>query len=167
MTDKDNSTEEVDNAPEAISTDDNNNVDDIDMSNVGADAQEERTQRPSKISRIFAAIPPIPEYPIAKPVETEQDDDSMEPGFGTDEDGEDTIDDLVDISDDDMDDLVGMDDVVGGDLSKDIALTPQDEDFLYGTGPELPRPKKTVKYGASSRKRSTPRETDTYMSGLL
>jgi hypothetical protein len=62
--------------------------------------------------------------------------------------------------------MVGMDDVVG-DLSKDVGLTPQDEDFLYGTGPELPRPKKKVKYGASGKKRVAPRDTDTYMSGLL
>jgi hypothetical protein len=166
MADEEKNTED-EMMPEDTSSGDVADMGGTDMGDAELDMPEEQPQRPSRVSKIFASIPPIPEYPIAKPVETEQDeDDSMEPGFGSDEDGEDSIDDLVDISEEDMDDMVGMDDVVG-DLSKDVGLTPQDEDFLYGTGPELPRPKKKVKYGASGKKRVAPRDTDTYMSGLL
>jgi hypothetical protein len=79
MADEEKNTED-EMMPEDTSSGDVADMGGTDMGDAELDMPEEQPQRPSRVSKIFASIPPIPEYPIAKPVETEQDeDDSMEP----------------------------------------------------------------------------------------
>jgi hypothetical protein len=151
------------------------NDDGVDI-NAGAEGEEDIVtpvkklpRKPSRISKLFAALPPIPEYPIAKPVETEdteEDETRIEPGFGDVDD--DKIDDLIGVEDDDMDDMVGTSGVIEDDVSDITDLDPRDADWLYGTGPEEPRVKK-VKYsaGGAGSKRVKSKDYDTYMSGML
>jgi hypothetical protein len=160
-----NGTPEVPEAPEAVNhivvTRPSVNEDDA-----GEDITEEQPQKTSRISRIFAAIPKIPEYPIARPAaQSEQDaeNDPMEVGFGADEDG---VNDLVSVDAEAMDDMVGTSSVIDDDVSDITDLSPQDADFLYGTGPTVSRIPKKTKYSAGNKKTRKSKDTDTYMSGV-